>query len=67
MSKTRTRAAVLVGALGVSFVGALAIPAVASADPWQPWSGPAHPVRHYLGDIEHPIWAVTHPFRAFIP
>ena len=67
MSKPRMRAAVLLGALGASFAGALVVPAVASADPWQPYSGPAHPVRHYLGDVEHPIWAITHPIRSVVP
>ncbi|WP_133066866.1 hypothetical protein [Mycolicibacterium sphagni] len=68
MSNTRTRAAVLIGALGVSVLSAFAAPAVASADPWLPyWSGPEHPVRHYVGDAEHPIWAFTHPFRALTP
>lgn len=32
MSNARTRAAVLLGALGVTVVGALAVPAIASAD-----------------------------------
>jgi hypothetical protein len=67
MPNVRTRAAVLLGGLGVSFAAALAVPAVASADPWQPWSGPAHPVRHYVGDLEFPLWAITHPVRALIP
>ena len=68
MLKTRTRAVVLLGALAVSLLGALAAPAVASADPWQPyWTGPEHPVRHYAGDIDHPVWAVTHPVRALTP
>ena len=68
MSKARTKVVVLLGALGVSLLGALAAPAVASADPWHPiWSGPQHPVRHYAGDIHHPIWAETHPVRALTP
>ena len=47
MSKARTKVVVLLGALGVSLLGALAAPAVASADPWYPyWTGPEHPVRH---------------------
>ncbi|MDH6243982.1 hypothetical protein [Mycobacterium sp. OTB74] len=66
--RTRRRLAVLLGALGVSMLGALAVPGVAAADPWRPWwSGPEHPVRHYVGDVEHPIWAVTHPIRALTP
>ena len=67
MSKIRKGAAVLVGAIVLSFSGALVVPAVASADPWQPYSGPLHPVRHYLGDVEHPIWSITHPIRAVTP
>ena len=66
VSKLRMAAGVLLGAVGLSLIAAL-VPATASADPWQPFSGPAHPVRHYLGDIEHPIWAITHPARALIP
>jgi hypothetical protein len=68
MSKNTNKAAVLLGALGVTLLGALAAPAVASADPWAPvWSGPEHPVRHYVGDAKHPIWAITHPVRSLIP
>ena len=68
MTKSTTKVAVLLGVLGTSLLGTLAAPAVASADPWQPyWTGPEHPVRHYVGDAEHPIWAITHPFRALVP
>lgn len=67
MSKMRWAAAGVLAAVGLSFGGAIAVPAVASADPWQPYSGPLHPVRHYIGDIEHPIWAITHPIRALTP
>lgn len=65
---TKTRVAVLLGSLAVSTLGALAAAGVAAADPWLPWwSGPDHPVRHYAGDLEHPIWSVTHPIRSLIP
>lgn len=68
MSRPQTRVAVVLGAVGASLLAGLAAPPMASADPWRPWwSGPEHPVRHYIGDVEHPIWAVTHPFRATIP
>jgi hypothetical protein len=65
-STLRMAVGVAVGTIGLSLAGSL-VPAVASADPYQPFSGPRHPVRHYLGDIEHPIWSVTHPVRALIP
>ncbi len=48
VSKLRIAAGVLLGTVGLSLVGSL-VPAVASADPYQPFSGPRHPVRHYLG------------------
>lgn len=67
MSKLRWGAAAALAAVGLSFGGAIVVPAVASADPWQPYSGPLHPVRHYIGDLEHPIWAITHPVRAATP
>jgi len=67
MTKIRTAATLLLATLALSFVGTLAVPAIASADPWQPDSGPLHPIRHYLGDVEHPIWAITHPVRALTP
>jgi hypothetical protein len=64
--KLRVAAAGLLGAVGLSILGSLA-PAVASADPWVPFSGPLHPVRHYAADVTHPFWAVTHPIRATMP
>jgi hypothetical protein len=66
VSKLRIAAGVAVGTIGLSLVGSL-MPAVASADPWVPFSGPLHPVRHYAADVLHPIWAITHPIRATIP
>jgi len=64
--KLRLAAASLLGAVGLSILGSLA-PAVASADPWVPFSGPLHPVRHYSADVLHPVWSATHPVRATIP
>jgi hypothetical protein len=66
VSKLRMAAAVVLGTIGLSLIGSL-MPAVASADPWVPYSGPLHPVRHYAADVLHPIWAITHPVRALIP
>ena len=66
VSKLRRAAAVLLGTIGLSLIGSL-VPAVASADPWVPHSGPLHPIRHYAADVLHPIWAITHPVRALIP
>jgi hypothetical protein len=66
VSKLRMMAGVLLGALGLSLVASL-MPATASADPWVPFSGPLHPVRHYAADVLHPVWALTHPVRAVIP
>jgi hypothetical protein len=66
VSKLRMMAAVLLGALGLSLVGSL-MPATASADPYVPYSGPLHPMRHYAADILHPGWALTHPLRAAMP
>jgi hypothetical protein len=66
VSKLRMAAAVVLGAIGLSLIGSL-VPPVASADPWVPYSGPLHPVRHYAADVLHPIWAITHPVRALIP
>ena len=65
VSKLRVAAAGLL-AVGLSLLGSLA-PAVASADPWVPFSGPLHPMRHYAADVLHPVWAVTHPIRATMP
>jgi hypothetical protein len=66
VSKVRMLASVMLGAIGMSLVAAL-VPATASAEPYDPHSGPLHPVRHYAGDIEHPAWALHHPLRALIP
>ena len=66
ISKLRVAAAGLLAAVGLSLLGTLAAP-IASADPWVPYSGPLHPIRHYAADITHPIWALTHPIRATIP
>lgn len=66
VSKLRIAAGVLLGTVGLSLVGSL-MPAVASADPWVPHSGPLHPIRHYAADALHPLWTVTHPIRATIP
>jgi hypothetical protein len=66
VSKIRMGAAVLLGAAGLSVVASL-VPAVASADPFQPNTGPRHPVAHYFGDLEYPGWAITHPWRALLP
>jgi hypothetical protein len=66
VSKLRMMAGVLLGALGLSLVASL-MPATASADPYVPFSGPLHPVRHYAADVLHPVWALTHPVRAVIP
>jgi hypothetical protein len=66
VSKLRMMAGVLLGGLGLSLAASL-MPAVASADPYDPYSGPLHPVRHYAGDILHPEWALTHPLRALVP
>jgi hypothetical protein len=63
VSKVRVGAATMLAAVGLSLVA----PAVASADPWVPGSGPLHPIRHYAADLTHPIWAVTHPLRAMVP
>ena len=66
VSKLRVAAAGMLAAVGLSLLGSLA-PAVASADPWVPGSGPLHPIRHYAADVLHPVWAMTHPIRATIP
>ncbi|CPR10869.1 hypothetical protein BN971_02140 [Mycobacterium bohemicum DSM 44277] len=65
-SKLRIAAGVMLGTVGLSLAGSL-MPAVASADPWVPRTGPLHPVRHYAADILHPGWALTHPLRALVP
>jgi hypothetical protein len=66
VSKLRMGAAVLLGTVGVSVIGSL-VPAIASADPYQPGSGPRHPVAHYVGDAEYPVWSITHPWAALRP
>jgi hypothetical protein len=63
MNKIRVGAATMLAAVGLSLVA----PAVASADPWVPGSGPLHPIRHYAADMTHPFWAMRHPIRAMIP
>jgi hypothetical protein len=63
MNKIRIGAATMLAAVGLSLVA----PAVASADPWVPGSGPLHPIRHYAADMTHPFWAMRHPVRAMIP
>jgi hypothetical protein len=65
-SKLRIAAGVGLATIGLSIVGSL-MPAVASADPYVPWSGPLHPLRHYAADVIHPGWALTHPLRAMVP
>ena len=62
-TKARVGAATMLAAAGLSLVA----PAIASADPWVPGTGPLHPVRHYAADVLHPVWALTHPVRAMIP
>ena len=64
--KLRMVAAVMLGTISLSLIGSL-VPAVASADPWVPYSGPLHPVRHYAADVLHPIWTLTHPIRSLVP
>ncbi|MBW0014708.1 hypothetical protein [Mycobacterium sp.] len=66
VSKLRVAAGVAAGTIGLSVIGSLA-PAVASADPWVPYSGPLHPARHYAADVLHPLWTLTHPLRSAIP
>ena len=66
VSKARMLTGVMLGAIGLSVVASL-VPATASADPYDPRSGPLHPVRHYAGDVIHPGWALTHPLRALVP
>lgn len=66
VSRLRVAAAGVLAAAGLSILGSLA-PAVASADPWVPFSGPLHPIRHYAADVLHPVWSITHPIRATVP
>ena len=65
-SKLRVAAAGLFAAVGLSLLGSLAAP-IASADPYVPFSGPLHPIRHYAADVLHPIYSITHPIRSIIP
>ena len=65
-SKVRVAAAGLLVGVGLSVLGSLATP-VASADPFVPFSGPLHPIRHYAADVLHPIYSITHPIRSIIP
>jgi hypothetical protein len=66
VAKLRVAVAGILAAVGFSLLGTLAAP-VASADPWVPFSGPLHPMRHYAANVIHPVWAITHPVRALIP
>jgi multisubunit Na+/H+ antiporter MnhB subunit len=66
VSKLRIAAAGVLGAAGLSVVASL-VPAVASADPYQPNTGHRHPIAHYFGNIEYPGWAITHPINAALP
>jgi hypothetical protein len=59
----RVGAATMLAAVGLSLVA----PAVASADPWVPFSGPLHPIRHYAADLTHPGFVLRHPIRALTP
>jgi hypothetical protein len=66
VSKARIMAGIGLTTIGLSLAGSLA-PAIASADPWVPFSGPLHPVRHYAADLTHPFWTIRHPLRALRP
>jgi hypothetical protein len=66
VSKLRVAAGVGVATIGLSLMGSL-MPAVASADPYVPYSGPLHPIRHYAANFLHPGWTVTHPLRSALP
>jgi hypothetical protein len=66
VSKLRMAAGVGLATVGLSLIGSL-VPAVASADPWVPHSGPLHPIRHYAADALHPIFTITHPIRSLVP
>ena len=65
-SKVRVAAAGLLAGVGLSLLGTLAAP-VASADPYVPFSGPLHPIRHYAADVLHPGFDLRHPIRAALP
>ena len=64
--KLRIAAAGLLAGVSLSVLGSLAAP-IASADPWVPFSGPLHPIRHYAADVTHPGFGLRHPVRAMIP
>ncbi len=66
VSKLRMAAGVGLATIGLSLAGSL-MPATASADPWVPYSGPLHPVRHYAANFLHPMWTLTHPIRSALP
>lgn len=66
VSKVRVAAGVGLATIGLSLAGSL-MPAVASASPYVPHSGPLHPVRHYAANFLNPGWALTHPLRASLP
>jgi hypothetical protein len=66
VSKIRIMAGVGLTTIGLSLAGAVA-PAIASADPWVPFSGPMHPIRHYAADLTHPGFDLRHPLRAMVP
>lgn len=78
MSKIRALSAGVLCAAGLSLAGAFAGPAVAAADPGQPWGQPSgqhlrpeppptRPIYHYTDDLTHPVWSVTHPLSALLP
>ena len=62
VSKLRIAAGVGLATIGLSIAGSL-MPAVASADPYVPWSGPLHPFRHYAADVIHPVGPDTSASR----
>jgi hypothetical protein len=64
--KLRVAAAGLLAGVSLSVLGSLAAP-IASADPWVPFSGPLHPIRHYAADLTHPGFVLRHPIRALTP
>lgn len=66
VSKLRIAAGAALAMVGLTLAGSIT-PAIASADPWVPFSGPLHPGRHYAADVLHPVWAARHPVRALVP
>lgn len=66
VSKLRVAAGVGLTTIGLSLAGSL-MPAVASASPYVPHSGPLHPIRHYAANFINPGWAITHPIRSALP